>query len=192
MADNEAELASTLAHEIAHVAARHATRQATRREIFDYGTIPLVLIFGWPGYAIREAANLAVPLPFLKLSRRAETEADMLGLQYLYKAGYDPTALVDFFEKLSVLEKKSGAFARMLCAHPAIQSRIRAAQKQIQRDLTPRSDYVIQTSEFLIVRARLAALENGDSFGQPSLHWPTLPRAPGPSERSSPPRDAAE
>ena len=132
-ADNEAELAGALAHEIAHVAARHYTRQASREQIINFAMIPLVFIGGLPGIAIRESAELAKPLAFKKLSRNAEAEADMLGIQYLYKAGYDPTALVDFFEKISAQEKsKPGVFGRMLLSHPALGSRIRSIQKQIQ------------------------------------------------------------
>src|SRR5712692_7162743 len=99
-ADSEAEMAGVMAHEIAHVAARHGTRQATRGEMVNYGTIPLIFMGGWTGYAIRQGAGLAIPLGFLTFSRGFESEADYLGLQYLYKTGYDPTSFVDFFEKI--------------------------------------------------------------------------------------------
>src|SRR3989442_1757782 len=99
-ADNEAELAGVMAHEIAHVAARHGTRQATRGTIINYASIPLIFMGGWTGYAIRQGAGLAIPLGFLNFSRGFEKEADFLGLQYLYKSGYDPGAFVDFFEKI--------------------------------------------------------------------------------------------
>src|SRR5882757_11475317 len=99
-ADNESELAGVMAHEIAHVAARHGTRQATRGTIINYASIPLIFMGGWTGYAIRQGAGLAIPLGFLTFSRGFESEADMLGLEYLYKTGYDPTAFVDFFEKI--------------------------------------------------------------------------------------------
>src|SRR6266478_4507569 len=98
-ADTEAEMAGVMAHEIAHVAARHGTRQATRGQIINYASIPLIFMGGWTGYAIRQGAGLAIPLGFLTFSRGFEAEADMLGLEYMYKAGYDPTAFVDFFEK---------------------------------------------------------------------------------------------
>src|SRR5208282_2083179 len=105
-ADNEAEMAGVMAHEIAHVAARHGTRQASRGELINYGTIPLIFAGGWAGYAIRQAVPLAVPMGFLKFSRNMETEADLLGLQYMYKSGYDPTEFVNFFERIETLEKK--------------------------------------------------------------------------------------
>src|SRR5580765_5195897 len=105
-ADNEAELAGVMAHEIAHVAARHGTRQATRGTIINYASIPLIFMGGWTGYAIRQGAGLAIPLGFLTFSRGFEAEADMLGLEYLYKTGYDPTSFVDFFEKIQTLEKR--------------------------------------------------------------------------------------
>src|SRR5438309_58888 len=104
-ADNEAELAGVMAHEIAHVAARHGTRQATRGTIINYASIPLIFMGGWTGYAIQEAVSMAIPMGFLKFSRAFESEADLLGLEYMYKAGYDPTAFVDFFEKIQSLEK---------------------------------------------------------------------------------------
>src|SRR6266513_1423507 len=105
-ADTEAELAGVMAHEIAHVAARHGTRQATRGQIINYASIPLIFMGGWTGYAIRQGAGLAIPLGFLTFSRGFETEADYLGLQYMYKAGYDPGAFVDFFEKIQSKERK--------------------------------------------------------------------------------------
>src|SRR5579863_194980 len=106
-ADNEAELAGVMAHEIAHVAARHGTRQATRGEIAQLGMIPVMIMSGgWAGYGIYQAANILIPIGFLKFSRSFESEADMLGLEYMYKTGYDPTAFVDFFEKIETLEKK--------------------------------------------------------------------------------------
>src|SRR5712671_6548214 len=80
-AHNEAELAGVMAHEIAHVAARHGTRQATRGTIINYASLPLIFMGGWAGYAIQEAASLAVPLGFLAFSRGFEKEADMLGLE---------------------------------------------------------------------------------------------------------------
>jgi predicted Zn-dependent protease len=99
-ADDEAELAGVMAHEIAHVAARHATRQMTRSQLANLGSIPLIFMGGWAGYAIRSAAGFALPMTFLTFSRGFEAEADYLGLEYMYKTGYDPQAFVSFFEKL--------------------------------------------------------------------------------------------
>src|SRR6266581_3108839 len=118
-AESEAELAGVMAHEIAHVAARHGTKQATKGQIINYATIPLIFMGGWAGYAIRQGAQVAIPLGFLHFSQSMESEADYLGLQYLYKSGYDPTAFVDFFEKIQSLEKKKpGTLSKIFSSHP--------------------------------------------------------------------------
>src|SRR6202011_1802142 len=106
-ADNESELAGVMAHEIAHVAARHGTQQATRGQLANIATIPLIFMGGWAGYGIRQGASILIPMGFLSFSRAFESEADMLGLEYMYKAGYDPTAFVDFFGQIQRREKKN-------------------------------------------------------------------------------------
>ena len=158
-ADNEAEMAGVMAHEIAHVAARHGTRQATRGQIVNYGTIPLIFLGGWTGYAIRQGMGLAIPMGFLSFSRGFEAEADMLGLQYIYKAGYDPTAFVDFFEKVQSQEKrKPGTMSKVFSSHPMTDDRIKSAQANIQELLKAKPEYVVSTSEFNDVKARLLAM----------------------------------
>jgi len=159
MTETEAELAGAMAHEIAHVAARHATRQATRATIMDYAGLVLIFMGGEVGYAARAAAHLAAPIGLAKFSRMFESEADLLGLQYVYKTGYDPTALVDFFERLESLEHRTpGTMARLVLAHPSTRSRCRAIQKTIRTTLRPRPEYVVNTSEFENMRARLLAI----------------------------------
>jgi predicted Zn-dependent protease len=180
-ADNEAELAGVMAHEIAHVAARHGTRQATRGEIAQLSTIPLIFLGGWTGYGIRQAANVLIPVGFLKFSRGFESEADMLGLEYMYKTGYDPTAFVDFFEKIETLEKrKPGTMSKVFSTHPMTDDRIKAAQKNIQELLVAKPEYVVTTSEFNDVKGRLLAMHNHrklDANEDPNK--PRLRRAPG-------------
>jgi len=179
-AENEAELAGVMAHEIAHVAARHGTRQATRGEIANLATIPLIFMGGWAGYGVRQAASVLVPVGFLKFSRGFESEADMLGLEYMYKAGYDPTAFVDFFEKIETLEKrKPGTMAKVFSTHPMTDDRIRNAQKNIQELLVSKPEYVVTTSEFNDVKARLAALHNRRKIDDKDLNRPRLRRTPG-------------
>jgi beta-barrel assembly-enhancing protease len=191
-ADTEAELAGVMAHEIAHVAARHGTRQATRGEIAQLATIPLIFMGGAAAYGIYQAAGLLVPMSFLHFSREFEAEADYLGIQYMYKSGYDPTAFVDFFEKVETLEKrKPGTVSKLFASHPPTESRIVKSQKEIA-DLKPKPEYVVTTSEFNDVKSRLAMLENRRRPDKTSEdpNKPTLRRNPnstGPIEDETDP-----
>ena len=111
-------MTGVMAHEIAHVAARHGTKQATRGTIMNYATIPLIFVSGGLGIVLREAANLAVPMG-LQFCRSTEREADRLGLQYLYRTGYDPNAFLDFFERIQTFEKKIlGPVSKLFSSHP--------------------------------------------------------------------------
>jgi len=160
-ADEEAELAGVMAHEIAHVCARHATRQLTRSQYAGIATIPLIFVGGGIGYAVYNAAGLGLPVAFMSFQRGFEAEADYLGLQYDYKTGYDPQAYISFFEKVQAQEKKKPGFMdKTFASHPQTPDRIEASQKEIQTILPARPEYIVSTSEFDDVRARLAALEN--------------------------------
>ena len=161
-ADSEAELAGAMAHEIAHVAARHATKRATKHEIWDLATIPLVFVGGPVGVAVRNFAGLAVPLSFLKFGRDDEREADLLGLEYMYACGYDPEAFVDFFDKLAAKEKKHKNFiARAFASHPMTGDRVKRSEKEIEELLPPKQDYLVTTSDFDRVKARIEMLTRG-------------------------------
>jgi predicted Zn-dependent protease len=176
-AETEAELAGAIAHEIAHVAARHGTRQASRGRIVDLASLPLIFLGGWPGFAIRQGAGLALPLTFLKFSRGFEQEADLLGLQYVYKTGYDPTAFIDFFEKMEALEKKKpGTMSALFGSHPKIATRIKATQTNVQELLKQQPQYVVTTSEFVEVKAQLEQNLNRRKAA-PSNTGPTLRRS---------------
>jgi beta-barrel assembly-enhancing protease len=180
-ADTEAELAGVMGHEIAHVAARHGTRQATKAEIAQLATIPLIFMGGAAAYGIYEASGLLVPMAFLKFSRNIEAEADYLGVQYMYKTGYDPTAFVDFFEKIETLEKRRpGTISKLFATHPPTEDRIKKVQKEIAEILKPRPEYLVTTSEFNDVKERLAMLENQRRPDQPRADpsKPTLRRNP--------------
>jgi predicted Zn-dependent protease len=162
-ADEEAELAGVMAHETAHVCAHHAAREMTRMNYAQLGTIPLIMMTGysWTGYGIYEAAQFAVPMTFLMFSREFEGQADYLGLQYMYRAGYDPQALISFFEKVQALEKrKPGLVAKAFSDHPQTPDRILHSQEEIERILPPKDEYLVTTSEFNEVKARLARIEN--------------------------------
>ena len=161
-AETEAELAGVMAHEIAHVACRHGTRNASKAEMMQIGAIAgSIFLGGWTGYAIYQGMGLAIPMGYLAFSRAAEREADYYGLQYMYKSGYDPTAFVDFFEKLQTMQKKKpGSVSKVFATHPMNDDRIKAAQEEIQTILKPMPEYVVNTSEFNDVKNRLAMLHN--------------------------------
>lgn len=180
-ADNEAELAGVMAHEIAHVAARHGTRQATRGQVAQLATIPLIFMGGWGGYGARQAVSVLLPVGMLQFSRSFEREADELGLQYMYKTGYDPGSFVDFFEKIQSMEKKKpGTLSKVFSTHPMTDDRIADAQKNIQEMLKARPEYVLTTSEFNEVKARLASLHGRRSLGDSKdANRPQLKKKPG-------------
>jgi predicted Zn-dependent protease len=178
-ADEEAELAGVMAHEIAHVAARHAMQQMTRAQYANMATIPLVFIGSWGVYqAASMAINLALPLTFMKFSRNFETEADYLGVQYMYKTGYDPQAFITFFEKIEAKNKKQpGTLARAFASHPPNPDRIAKTQEEIRRILPTQPEYVLSTSEFDSVKARLASIQNRKkAIPTNDLNKPTLRR----------------
>jgi Putative Zn-dependent protease, contains TPR repeats len=177
-ADDESELAGVMAHEIAHVAARHAMRQQTRGNLAQIATIPLIFVGGGIGYAARSAVQLALPLSFMKFSRGFEAEADYLGVQYMYKTGYDPNSFVSFFEKVQATEKKKpGSLAKAFASHPQTPDRILETQKEISTILPAREQYIVTTSEFDDVKARLAAIENRRKVNDNDKDKPSLRRA---------------
>ncbi|MGC1463361.1 MAG: M48 family metalloprotease [Terracidiphilus sp.] len=160
-ADEEAELAGVMAHETAHVCAHHAVREMTRMNYAQLGTIPLIFIGGWTGYGIYEAASIGIPITFMTFSREFEAQADYLGVQYMYRAGYDPQAFITFFEKIQALEKrKPGAVAKVFADHPQTPDRIVHTQEEIAHILPARDEYMVTSSEFDDVKARLARIEN--------------------------------
>jgi predicted Zn-dependent protease len=191
-ADDEAEMAGVIAHEISHVAAHHAVREQTRMNYAQLGTIPLIVIGGWTGYGIYEAAQIGIPVAFLQFSRGFESQADFLGVQYMYRAGYDPQAFVTIFEKLENLEKtKPHLISKAFSTHPQTPDRIEATQKEIATLLPPRAEYVVTTSEFDDVKARLARLENKRKLNDGGKgNQPTLRRASTSNNDPNAPPDA--
>jgi predicted Zn-dependent protease len=176
-ADEEAQLAGVMAHEIAHVTARHGTKNATKGELTQLAMIPLILLGpgGWAGYGIYQGLNFVIPLSYLKFSRDAEREADYLGLQYMYKAGYDPNAYVSFFEKIQAEERrKPGSIPKVFSTHPPTPERIQNTQREIATVLPAREQYIVSTSEFDLVKARLRALQYGRKAEEKGSDKPTL------------------
>ena len=180
-AQEEDELAGVMAHEISHVAARHGTKQATKAELIQLGAMAAMIVvpYGWAGYGIYEGMQLAIPLTFLKFSRDDEREADFLGIQYMYKAGYDPNAYVTFFERIQADEKRRpGSIPKIFSTHPPTPERIELAQKEIARILPDRDEYIVTTSEFDSVKSRLrnvmfARKVQDNQAGKPTLRTKT-------------------
>ncbi len=182
-ADEEAELAGVMAHEIAHVAARHATRQMTRLNWANLATLPLIFIYSPIGYAAQGLVSIGLPLTFMKFSRNFEAEADYLGLEYMYATGYDPQAFIAFFEKIQAKEKqKPGTLSKAFASHPQTPDRIAASQREINQVLPPKPQYIVTTSEFDDVKARLSALENRHKLMDNQENRPSLRRASNPSK----------
>jgi predicted Zn-dependent protease len=189
-ADNEAELAGVMAHEIAHVAACHVARENTRGQLMNLASIPLIFVGGGIGYAVRNVVGIGVPMGFLKFSRGFETEADYLGVEYLYKAGYDPQAFTAFFEKVQALEKKKpGTLAKAFDTHPQTPDRLAKSQQEIQTLLPAEAQYKLDTSEFEDVKARLAELQKRLKIKDEQPGRPTLRRASSPTETTTSGKD---
>jgi len=183
-ADDEAELAGVMAHETAHVCAHHAAREMTRMNYAQLGMIPLIMMTGysWAGYGIYEASQFAVPVAFLKFSRDFEAQADYLGVQYMYRAGYDPQAFIRFFEHIEALEKrKPSLIAKAFDTHPETPDRIQHTQEEIAEILPARDEYLENTSEFIAIKSRLARIENRRRLNQPNRYAPSLRRASNPT-----------
>ncbi len=160
-ADEEAEMAGVMAHEIAHVAACHYGREMTRANLMQLASLPAIFMGGAIGYGIYQGLGLAIPLTFLHFSRGFESEADYLGIEYMYRSGYDPSAFVSFFEKIQAMEKKKpGTLSKAFDTHPQTPDRIEKSQDEIRKILPTKAQYIVTTSEFDEVKGRLAAIEN--------------------------------
>jgi beta-barrel assembly-enhancing protease len=195
-ADNEAELAGVMAHEIAHVAARHAVENQTKASLLEYAALGgSIFLGGIPGMIYQNTAGIGLLGIFMKFSRGAEEEADKLGVQYMYAAGYDPGAMATMFEKLEAKNKKKPGFiARAFATHPAPPDR-RASALALAARFPENEEYVISSSEFQRVKGRLLRLSNarastagaiaaGDEGGAPGR--PTLKRRqPTPDETTT-------
>jgi hypothetical protein len=201
-ADNEAELAGVMAHEIAHVCARHAMENERKMQVLDYGVLAGILL-GGPiiGNVLYNGGGFFEGMAFLKFSRSAEEEADRLGVQYMWAAGYDPNAMATMFEKLEAKNKKKpGTISKLFATHPAPPER-RAAALALAARFPEREEYVISSSEFQRVKNRLLRLSNarasstgaiaGSDDGTPGR--PTLKRRqPTPDDSTTNPDGTAK
>jgi predicted Zn-dependent protease len=189
-ADEEAEMAGAMAHEIAHVAACHMARQLTRDQLLQMSTIPLIIGGGPIGYGAYQASGLAGALGASKFSREFETEADYLGIQYMYRSGYDPSALVSFFEKIQAMErKKAGTLSKAFDTHPQNKVRIEKSQKEIRKILPAKQQYLVTSSEFDRIKARLAELENKHKLlDEKDSDKPSLRRTSNGDDKSGDPK----
>src|ERR1700723_1818551 len=181
-ADEESELAGVMAHEIAHVCARHGTKQATKSEITQLAMIPAMIFIPYTlaGYAIYQGMQFAIPMAFLQFTRTDEKEADYLGLEYMYKAGYDPNAFVAFFKKVASDEKKQpGTIPNIFSTHPPTPERIKASQKEIATILPQRDEYIVTTSEFDVVKKRLQMIEMNMKVNDKNPNAPKLRKKTG-------------
>jgi beta-barrel assembly-enhancing protease len=187
-ADEESELAGVMAHEIAHVCARHGTKQATKSEIAQLAMIPAMIFIPYTlaGYAIMQGMQFIIPMAFLQFTRVDEREADYLGLEYMYKAGYDPNAFVAFFEKVSADEKKQpGTIPKIFSTHPPTPDRIEASQKEIATILPQRDQYIVTTSEFDVVKKRLQLIELNVKVNDKNPNGPKLRKKTGNNDPGS-------
>ncbi len=178
-AEDEAELAGVMAHEIGHVAACHIARQQTRGTLLSLASIPLMVVGGpLVGLGVGEVMNLAVPATFMKFSRNFEAQADYLGIQYAYKSGYDPVGMINFFERLEALEKKKKGFiTKAYESHPQTPDRVEKSQREIEAILPAKDQYIVDTSEFQEIKARLAAILNHRKIQDEKDEHPNLRRA---------------
>jgi hypothetical protein len=181
-ADEESELAGVMAHEIAHVCARHGTKQATKSEITQLAMIPAMIFIPYTlaGYALYQGMQFIIPMAFLQFTRVDEREADYLGLEYMYKAGYDPNSFVSFFEKVASDEKKQpGTIPKIFSTHPPTPDRIEASQKEIATILPQRDEYIVTTSEFDVVKKRLQMIELNVKVNDKNPNAPKLRKKTG-------------
>jgi predicted Zn-dependent protease len=186
-AGSEAQLAGVLAHEIAHVAANHWGSQATKQELLQFAMIPLIFTpMSYPVYlGVAEGLNFGIPLAFLKFSRADEQQADFLGLQYMWKAGYDPKAYLAMFANIIRQERKDPqSVPSVFMDHPPTKDRIIAAQEEIQTILPKRQQYLVSTSQFQSVQERLDSILSKMKMNGGKNH-PTLEgHPPGSQEKT--------
>ena len=182
-AENEAELAGVMAHEMGHVALRHGTNRVSKAYLAQAGLGALGAVLGGGGgigwqQIISSAGGFGLNALFLKFSRKAETQSDVVGTQMLHRAGYNPISMADFFETLRRESGKDpGKMQQFFSSHPAPKNRAARVREEIQK----------------LGKARQKAPVGG--FDQVQTILRRLPKAPSPKKQSAsgpsdpPPRD---
>ncbi len=160
-AETEDELVGVLCHEIGHVAARHATERLTKMQLLQWASIPSIFVGGVGGIALRNGLGLAMNLGILGITRGSEKEADILGSQYAWHAGYDPNGFLTFFEKMLAMEKRQpGKFASWFRTHPPTPDRIATVEKEIDHCLPVKPKYIVTSSRFDEIKTALKEYDN--------------------------------
>jgi len=153
---SEAELAGAMAHEVGHIAARHITRLLTRQKIWDWIGFSTLLLAGPSIFTAEQTFNAVLPVDLIQFSQGAEKEADRLGLEYVYAAGYDPMGMIAFLERMHTQDfSPAGVLTRAFLSHSLGPERVALAEKWIERRLPARDRYVVNTSDYDLARERL-------------------------------------
>jgi hypothetical protein len=133
-ADNEAQLAAVMAHELSHVALRHGTTEATKARAAQgfVGILGAILGDNAGGALLTELGRFSAGGVLLRYSRSSETQADVMGTQVLYDAGYDPRALAQFFEKIEA-DSKGQNPPEFFSDHPNPEHRVERVDEEIEK-----------------------------------------------------------
>jgi len=171
--ENEGELASVLARGIAHTALRSATTQATKAQLMA-ATVP-VLASGPSSSSARQAPTTS--LIQLKMKRDDELDADYFGIEYVYKAGYDPECFTSFLQRIWGFNATAAndSVSKVFGTYPPLDERLAALKKEISKILPPRDGAIISTPEFDEFKEHLQAYKSNELNQPPKGTQPAEP-----------------